>query len=173
VKRAREVKIKRSAVARAEADLVRRLRVHGPAARGQLARELSLAASTVGIYVDRLIAEGLLREGDRVAGETGRPTTLVALDPDGGRFVGVDIEARNAMVTVVDFSQTPLDQAHLRLRKGEAAESVLGRVLGLVVDLVGRHSRPLLGLGVGVPGAGGVARGGVIHNEQIAGWEYI
>jgi predicted NBD/HSP70 family sugar kinase len=136
----------------------------------QLARDLALAPSTVGIYVDRLIAEGLLCEGPRVAGEIGRPTTLVTLNPEGGRFVGVDIEARNLMMTVVDFSETPLEQAHMRLRKGETADSVLSRALEMVEAQVAKLARPLLGVGLGVPGAVDVARGVGLHYEYIKGW---
>jgi predicted NBD/HSP70 family sugar kinase len=170
MKRARQVKIKQSVIAQREADLVRRVRIRGGASRGQLARDLALAPSTVSIHVDRLIAEGLLCEGPRVASEIGRPATLLTLDPNGGRFVGVDIEGRNAMVTLVDFSQQPIEQAHLRLRKGETADSVLNRVLDLVESLVARSRRPLLGVGVGVPGAVDVGRGVGIHYEHIKGW---
>ncbi len=34
----------------------------------------------------------------------GRPPTSLVPNPDGGRFIGVDFEARNLMATVVDFS---------------------------------------------------------------------
>lgn len=70
-KRARQVKIKQAVVAGLEADLVALLRTRGSVPRVQLARELNLAPSTIGIYVDRLIAEGLLSEGSRVAREVG------------------------------------------------------------------------------------------------------
>jgi predicted NBD/HSP70 family sugar kinase len=173
MKRVKAVKIKQTAVAKLEADLVRRLRVRGGASRGQLARDLDLAPSTVGIYVDRLIAEGLLREGARVAREVGRPATLVTLNPDGGHFVGVDIEGRSAMITVVDFSQKALEQAQVRLRKAETAEAVLGRIVDVVADLAARGGRPLLGIGVGVPGALDAARGVGIHYEHIKGWRDV
>jgi predicted NBD/HSP70 family sugar kinase len=173
MKRARQVKIKQAAVAGVEADLVSRLRVHGGAARMQLARDLNLAPSTVGIYVERLIADGLVCEGPRVAGEVGRPPTLLTLNPDGGRFVGVDIEARNAMITVVDFSQAPREQVRVSLRRAATVDAVLATIIEAVAALVAAMHRPLLGVGVGVPGIVDISRGVGVHYEHLAGWRDV
>lgn len=173
MKHAREVKIKQSVIAELEAGLVARLRLRGSAPRVELARELNLAPSTVGIYVDRLIAEGLIREGPRIAGQTGRPATLLTLNPDGGRFVGVDIEARNVVIVVLDFSQKPLAEIRVRLNKGETADSVLGKLLAEVGALVEGAESPLLGIGVGVPGAVDVVHGVGVHYEHIRGWRDV
>jgi predicted NBD/HSP70 family sugar kinase len=173
MKRARKVKIKQSLVAEVEADLVTRLRVGGSIPRVQLARELNLAPSTVGIYVDRLISEGLLCEGPRVARDVGRPATLLALNPDGGRFVGVDIEARNALLSVVDFSQKPLEQVCLKLRKSETAETILDKIVEAIEELRAASPRPLLGVGVGVPGVVDPRNGVAVHYQHIKGWQNV
>ena len=54
----------------------------------------------------------------------GRPATLLALNPDGGRYVGLDFEARNLMATAVDFSQQPLRQAHKTVRAADSVEQI-------------------------------------------------
>jgi len=58
----RRLKIKQKAVANLEGELLRRVRADDGLSRVDLARELHLAPSTVGAYVDRLIAEGFLFE---------------------------------------------------------------------------------------------------------------
>src|SRR2546421_12996255 len=99
----RRLKIKQKAVANLEAELLRRVRANEGLSRVELARELHLAPSTVGAYVDRLISEGFLSERQKAERDFGRPPTLLGLNPGGGRFIGVDFEAQNIMANVVDF----------------------------------------------------------------------
>ena len=56
------LKIKQKAVANLEAELLRRVRTLGGVSRVDLSRQLHLAPSTAGAYVDRLVAEGFLLE---------------------------------------------------------------------------------------------------------------
>ena len=124
----RRIKAKHQHVANLEAEMLRRVRTRGGLSRVELARELKLAPSTAGIYVDRLLRDGFLLETEAVQRETaGRPPTTLVPHPDGGRFVGVDFEARNLMATVVDFSQRPLRQVHKRIRPADSPAQILAQ----------------------------------------------
>src|SRR5512135_1141529 len=90
-------KIKRDTVAGQQAELLLRIRAGEGLSRIDLARSLNLAPSTVGIYVDHLVQEGFLFEGKALERDFGRPPTILALNPQGGRFIGLDFEARNIM----------------------------------------------------------------------------
>lgn len=168
-----QAKIKRALVAAVEAELLRKLRDQGPVPRIDLAKQLKLAPSTVGIYVRRLIADGYLTEGKQQVRDLGRPAVMLALNPAGGSFIGIDIEARNIYAVCVDFAQQTLKQSRYELRPAEATvETVLDRVERLVEEVrVG--DRPLLGLGVGVPGTVDPERGLAVHYEYIAGWNDV
>src|SRR4051812_27372719 len=89
----RAPKIKRAAVSNLEAEMLRRVRTHENLPRVKLARQLRLAPSTAGAYVDRLIQRGFLTERRQTSREHGRPPSLLSLNPRGGSFVGVDFEA--------------------------------------------------------------------------------
>src|SRR3954447_14121750 len=93
-----------------ESAMVRLVRTHGAISRVALARELKLVASTAGIYADRLIESGYLVESKPVARGLGRPPVLVTLSPQKGRFIGVDVDARQSMSVALDFAQQPLEQ---------------------------------------------------------------
>src|ERR1035438_6079478 len=80
-------KIKLETIATQQADLLQRVRARDGLSRVQLARCLNLAPSTVGIYVDHLVEEGYLFEGKGVERDFGRPPTILALNPQGGRFI--------------------------------------------------------------------------------------
>jgi N-acetylglucosamine repressor len=169
----RRLKIKQKAVANLEGELLRRVRADDGLSRVDLARELHLAPSTVGAYVDRLISEGFLFEWQKAERDFGRPPTLLALNPKGGRFVGVDFEAHNIMGTVVDFSQQPLSRIHKTIRPSDSVEQIIGKIEELIRQLMGDRPRDVLGIGIGVPGAIDPKNQIALAYAHIKGWKNI
>src|SRR5690242_8580853 len=145
-------KIKHEMIAGVQGELLRRVRAHEGLSRAELARSLNLAPSTIGIYVDHLIREGFLFEGKPAERNFGRPPTILDLNPRGGRFIGVDFEARNIMAESVDFSQKPLKQFHDTLTATDSAENVLRKIEYAIETVMADDGRKVLGIGVGVPG---------------------
>ena len=170
----RRIKSKHQLVATLDAELLRRVRAHGGLSRMQLARELKLAPSTAGIYVDRLVREGFLLETETTGwAAAGRPPTALVPNPDGGRFIGVDFEARNLMATVVDFSQRPLRQSHTTLRPADSAARVLTKIEQAIEEMTARDPRPVLGIGVGVPGTIDPVANVAVHYKFTRGWNNV
>lgn len=167
------VKIKNQTVAAIEAELLKRVRLHGHISRVALSRELHIVPSTAGIYVDRLIAEGFLVESRKAAPRLGRPATLLALNPDRGRYVGLDFEARNLLATVVDFSQKPLRQVHRTLHKTDSADEILEKIDCTIQEVLADDPLPVLGIGLGVPGVIDPERGVAVRYDLIKGWRDI
>lgn len=167
-----EAKTKQNAVAVLESALIQRLRVRDGVSRIDLARELNLAPSTIGLYVDRLIADGVLREGKKCQSGSGRPPTILELNPHVGQFVGVDFEARQVSATAVDFSQEALHRGREKILASDSAESVIEKITRAISDVAGQGRR-LLGIGVGVPGTVDNQRGIAVHYEFIRGWRKI
>lgn len=169
----RRLKIKQKAVANLEAELLRRVRADEGLSRVDLARQLGLAPSTVGAYVDRLIAEGFLFEWQKAQRDFGRPPTLLGLNPKGGKFVGVDFEAHNIMATLVDFSQHPLRQIHKTIRPSDTVEQIIGKIEKAIDELMEGRSRDVLGIGVGVPGTIDPKNQIALSYNYINGWKNI
>jgi predicted NBD/HSP70 family sugar kinase len=160
-------------IAGVQADLLRRVRAQEGLSRAELARSLNLAPSTIGIYVDHLIEEGFLFEGKPAERNFGRPPTILGLNPRGGRFIGVDFEARNIMAESVDFSQKPLKQFHDTLTGADSAENVLRKIEHAIETVMENDGRKVLGIGVGVPGVIDPVSGVALHYEHIRGWKDV
>ena len=162
---------KQQAMADAEAALVREVRRQEASSRVQLARHLSLAPSTVGVYVDRLIGEGYLREGPKIQTGSGRPATVVELNPQAGEFIGVDFDARLIVATSIDFSQNVQRRAQRTVLASDTTPDVLAKIEEVIREL----TRPaaLLGIGVAVPGAVDSERGIARHYEYIPLWQDV
>jgi predicted NBD/HSP70 family sugar kinase len=166
-------KIKREMIACQQADLLLRVRARDGWSRVELARSLNLAPSTVGIYVDHLVEEGYLFEGRAAARDFGRPPTILALNPQAGRFIGVDFEARNIMAVAVDFSQRPLKEVHDTIAVAEPVENILHKIEHAIEAAGAGDDRKVLGIGVGVPGVIDPARGIALSYKHIKGWEKV
>ena len=70
----KSIKSKHELVADLEGEMLRLVRAGGGLSRVELARALKLAPSTAGIYVDRLVRQGFLRETEPSNREAaGRP----------------------------------------------------------------------------------------------------
>lgn len=154
------------------ASLVRCLRVSGPLSRVSLARELGVAPSTVGLHVDQMIGEGFLTETVASPSSRGRPPTLLELNPVAGQFIGVDFDARTMFATSVDFAQQKLKSQSDAIRHDDNADGVTQR-MAAVIDEVADSDRPVLGIGVAVPGTVDAERGLGLSYRFIRGWRNV
>ncbi len=167
------VKKKPLAVANLESSAVRAVRAWGSIARIDLARELKVVASTVGIYVDRLIQDGYLLESTKANRGLGRPAVLIELNPKAGRFIGVDFDARQIMAVTVNFAQQPLAQMCRTLPAEATTDQVLDIIEELIHDLIGSSPEDILGIGLAVPGPIDAEKGIALEYQFIRDWRNV
>jgi N-acetylglucosamine repressor len=156
-----------------ESAILRQIRACERISRVALARDLGLAPSTAGVYVERLIAEGYVRETEEATGETGRPPRSLRLNPLGGEFIGVDFEARNIMAVAVDFSDRPLRNGHKEIAPRDSAEQVIAKLADAIRAVLPPAGSRLLAIGVGVPGTVDSRRGIAINYKFIPQWTNV
>ncbi len=152
--------------------VMQKLRLLKSISRVELARQLSVAPSTVGIHVDRLVELGFLRQGLRQESGSGRPATLIELNPEAGQFIGIDLDSREVHGVSVDFAQRVLRDRTVSVRSNESASNVLELIESVIED-VRDQSRELLGIGIGVPGTVDIRNGMALHYQFIRGWRNI
>lgn len=161
---------RRRATVAVEAELLKRVRARGHISRVELARELDIVPSTAGIYVDRLIREGFLIDAEAGARGMGRPPKMLALNPEGGSFVGVDFEARNIMAMRVDFSQRPIREVRRAIAPSHGAARIMREIEAVIADVMGRDRKDVLGIGIGLPGVIDPVRGLAVSYDRVPGW---
>lgn len=153
-----------------ESTLVQYLQLQNGVSRVELATALSVAPSTIGIHVDRLMSRGYLKEEVLETGSAGRPPKLVQVNPEAGQFIGIDLDAREIYGVSVDFSQRLLRDRTASVLSSVSAEEVLNEVDRVIDDVRDRH-RPLLGVGFALPGAVDSVNGTGVHYQYIRGWK--
>jgi predicted NBD/HSP70 family sugar kinase len=80
------------------------VRLHGPLGRTAIARLAHLSPQAVSNIVSELLEEGLLLECGRLRVGRGLPPVQVAVNPDGGMTVGVEIAADRLVTVLVDLT---------------------------------------------------------------------
>lgn len=128
----------------------------GPSTRQEIARHTGLSTATVATLVTQFLAEGVLRIATLERKTVGRPYERLAIDPDRGRIVGVDVAETYVAATVFDIALTPISHGEVMLDEHQNSQSyvvdgIVRAVEAAVTDSEGGLDR-ILGGGVSMPG---------------------
>jgi predicted NBD/HSP70 family sugar kinase len=151
----------------------------GPLSQAELARRCLLAPSTVSGLVGGLAADGLLVEVE-VEPTTGigrrgrRPASLLALHPDTGVVLGVDLGKTHVRVALADLAHRVVGERHAPIEPDAPARTHLATMEELATRLLseaGIPSRQVVALGCGFPGPVRVAAEEVLDPTILPGWQ--
>jgi predicted NBD/HSP70 family sugar kinase len=142
---------------------------YGPASRADLARSTGLTRVTVSDVVGILVAEGLLTESAApVQGRVGKPPVLVQLAEGARQIVAVDLSADGVVSGALLNLSGVVHERRSRPVEGRRGQDAVDLLHGLVSELLGLATRPVLGIGVGTPGV--VDAAGVVLDAPNLGW---
>jgi predicted NBD/HSP70 family sugar kinase len=143
-------------------EVLRHVIASSPVSRQELALVTGLSLATVANLVGELLDRGVLVEVGFEDSEGGRPRGLIAMRPEGGALIGVDVTASRIHVELFDLSLRMLDRAEEPLTADDKQpEQVVGRIVSGVHTVLERTGvAPSLVFGVGVSMPGQVEREG-------------
>lgn len=154
------------------AALLSSLYLRGPISRLDLVAESGLSAATVTNVIADLISDGVVAEAGSVESDGGRPRTLLAVRPEFGNVIGVDVSETHVEVGLFNCTLSTLGTVRhplvgTRLDPLEVAGLIR---TGIGEVLAGTDPDTVFGVGIGVPGA--VRDGGVVHAPTL-GWQGV
>jgi len=130
------------------------VRLHGPLSRADIARLTGLSKQTVSNLADELYEAGLLRpEGRKIAG-VGKPSIQLAINPEGGFTIGLQLDRGRLVAVVADLS----GQVHRRavqpveMPSPEQTVPRLKQQVEAIIAEAGIARDRLLGVGLVMPG---------------------
>ncbi|MGJ5892367.1 ROK family transcriptional regulator [Streptomyces sp. V2] len=128
----------------------------GPSSRQELARHTGLSQATVTTLVGEFLAQGVLVIAARERGGVGRPYERLAIDPDRGRIVCVDVAETYVDATVYDLTLGVLGQGEVALDEHENGQGYvvdgIVSAIGRAVEAGGVARERIVGVGVSMPG---------------------
>ncbi|WP_328334200.1 MULTISPECIES: ROK family transcriptional regulator [unclassified Streptomyces] len=141
--------------------------------RADLVRELGLAASTVSLRVQELVAAGLLTESGEGASRGGRRPRLLRIPQQGGVALTADLGSHHGRLAAVSADGTVMDAADhshdLTAGPGQAADWLVERLTALA-DRQRAAGRTVRSVGIAFPGPVDVAAGRVLTPSRMPGW---
>ncbi|GGI05779.1 transcriptional regulator [Isoptericola cucumis] len=153
-------------------DRIRRA-AHG-VSRVELAASTGLSLQTISNIVTRLLARGLVVEGERKAEGRGKPRTMLHLDPRGAHALGVHVDPVVVTAVLTDLDGAVLQRRTLPTPVGpDALVSAVATTTRELLDAAGIEPAGVLGLGVAAPGPIDMSAGRVIHPPLLEGWSDV
>jgi len=152
-------------------EIVRALVVQGTATRTELAHTTGLSAATVSNLVAELREAGFIADAGTDSAGTGRPTTVLRIDGEGGSFLGIDLAETYVRAVVFDAAVTEIGAANVEIDEEwvsvDSVADALLRAVDLALERGGRAPSDILGVGLGLPGLLSTDRTGTVATP---GW---
>jgi glucokinase-like ROK family protein len=135
--------------------------------RSKLATLTGLNKTTISSLIEALLAWGLVHEIGLDTSGTGRPATLLALNPQAGSIIGVELGVEFISVILTDFTGQITWQHLTEINPTDPQEEIIQQVLGMIDQAKGDRAERLLGVGVAVPGMVDVANGVLLFSPNL------
>ena len=151
------------------------LRQYAPISRATLAKMTGLNKATITRLIRDLIDYGFVRETGTQSSVTGRPSIMLELDPEGGYIIGARLDVDYSSVILTDFSANILWRSEAKHHWNDDPNDIQTNLLKLIQQAckqVPQTNRPLLGLGVSMPGLVDVANGTLLFAPNL-GWQDV
>ena len=153
--------------------IMNHLRTNAPISRAALAETTGLNKTTVSSLINELIERQFVQEIGLASPSSGRPATLLKLNPTAGFIVSCEIGTFFILVICTDFSpkviwrhQEPFD---LKLGQQAIIERMLA-ILNQAIEAGCSACGPLLGITIGIPGLVDQSTGTLLFAPNL-GWK--
>lgn len=150
--------------------VLRLIHNQSPLSRAQLAGITGLNKSTVSSLVDELIERRFVYETGSNTGGTGRPATLLEINPQAGNIVGVELGVDFISVAVTDMLGNILWRKREDANPADDQEKMIRQTLQIVKDALAtgkRKGHKFLGMGLSTPGTVDIDKGLLIFAPNL------
>ena len=141
----------------------------GALSRATLAKLTGLNKTTISSLVEQLLAQGWVHEIGRDTAKTGRPATLLTLNPQAGCAIGVELGVDYISIIQTNFVGEITWQRFLDV-EGPEQQQILQQTVDLVKMAMRSVEGPgqrLLGIGVTVPGLVNITDGSLLFSPNL------
>ena len=148
------------------------LRLYAPISRAELAAKTKLNRSTISNIINALLDDGLVLELDTMESKIGRPGIALALKPEAGAVIGVEIGVEFVSVILTDFVANILWRGLVEFSLTKAQIEIISEAEALIeqaISIAEEKNLPLLGIGLGVPGLVNTQQGELLFAPNL-GW---
>jgi len=146
------------------------LRTQAPISRASLSQKTYLNKTTVSDLINELNERGFVKELGMQSSGTGRPATLLTLNPSAGYLISCEVGVDFLEVLVTDFAPEAIWQTKESIPSGTSQSAIIERMLALLhlaIEKGKSIAHTLLGIAVGVPGMIDHASGTILFAPNL------
>ncbi|HEX3834971.1 MAG TPA: ROK family transcriptional regulator [Solirubrobacteraceae bacterium] len=146
----------------------------GPLDRAQVVRDTRLSRATVSRLIGELQAEGLVdeRPAPRTSGRSGRPTSVLAIEPRLAAVGGIDFGHGSVRVALADLAGTIVAEARHELDVDNEPRRAIEVAVG-ELERLGRGVNRLLGVGAAISAPVRRDSGMLVADGILPGWRSV
>lgn len=137
--------------------ILRMIYYYGPIQRAEIAEQLELTLPTITTNINKMLADGLVKETSMKAapyGSNGRRARLLEINAQAGYFAGLEFKSYQWSISITDFCGNLLNSKRI-VQKNTDYEKVmeqLGRDFTECLADSGKSLKDLSGIGISLPG---------------------
>ena len=146
----------------------------GGISRAGIAKEIGLSRAAVSTIVNDLIATGIVRDAELRTKTSGRPRTLLEIDPEAGYIAGIDMGASHMSIVITNFGADVIVEKEIPFEIAKGPDFCITQANDLLECLLAETGLSMLHLsavGIGVPGPIASDAGMVIAPPIMPGWD--
>ncbi len=129
--------------------------------RADLSKQLGINKVSMSEIVQKLIDDGMLKEGSKVTIGNGRPGTSLSLSPDYGAVIGVDIQTKSISITLFSIEAKPLRLEKFPRADLDTKEKLKEAILNSINKMSRLTSLKILGITIAVSA---YIENGILHS---------
>jgi predicted NBD/HSP70 family sugar kinase len=149
------------------------IRLHGPIARGEIARRVGLTVQTVSTIVRELEDQGYILSLREEPKGRGLPPATLRINPEGGYAVGVHITPLGISAALINLSGDVIE-SNYREAPNAAPDHAFDLIGAMVIELTRlRAGGRVLGVGLALPGPFGVESMSFVGPTTMTGWKDV
>ena len=150
--------------------VLRHIHNGAPLSRAQIAQATGLNKSTVSSLVEELLTRKLVHETGVNSVGTGRPATLLEINPQAGGIIGAELGVDFVAIALTDFTGNILWRRLINTDPIDAQEKTIAKILELTDEAIRvceNHNLYLLGIGLSVPGTVDLDEGVLVYAPNL------
>ncbi|RWM80769.1 MAG: ROK family transcriptional regulator [Mesorhizobium sp.] len=149
------------------------IRLHGPIARGDIARRVGLTVQTVSTIVRELEEHGYVLSMREEPRGRGLPPATLRINPEGGYAVGIHVTPLGINAALINLSGDVIESAY-REATSATPDHAFDLIGAMVLELTRlRPGGRVLGIGMALPGPFGVDSMSFIGPTTMTGWKDV
>ncbi|MCF6126018.1 ROK family transcriptional regulator [Mesorhizobium sp. M7A.F.Ca.CA.001.07.2.1] len=149
------------------------IRLHGPIARGEIARRVGLTVQTVSTIVRELEDQDYILSLREEPKGRGLPPATLRINPDGGYAVGIHITPLGISAALINLSGDVIESIY-REAPNAAPDHAFELIGAMVVELTRlRAGGRVLGVGMALPGPFDVESMSFVGPTTMTGWKDV